>query len=256
MMGINHAISGAAAWVALTVTAENFPSLGLIHLEPWQLATGAIVCAGAALLPDADHPHATIAHALPGGSLLAGATGALTGGHRHGMHSILAIIATWLLTGLIGGITWQPDWWHQAIPIGAAITIAALLTFAVKVLKIMRTWPKAWLTGITAAAILALFLPDHVGWFQLCVTLGYTVHIVGDFLTIQGINWFWPLKLRAPGIIANTPIVKHLWGSNGYFALPILGTAGSWREHLLGMALAAYTLMGLGIGILEPFTHH
>ncbi len=157
------------------------------------------------------------------------------------MHSILAIIGIWFATGWIGQLSWQPTWWSQAIPYGAAIATAAFLAFVIKVLKVEEgTWPRSWIIGAAAAAAIALFMPDQIGWFQLCVTVGFLTHIIGDFLTIEGINWFWPLKIKAPKIIANTPIVNLIWKENGYFALPILGKTGSIIEYLFGAALGLY----------------
>lgn len=82
MMGSAHAISGAAVWVA--VTATTVPAFGLYELDPAGVTLGAAVAAGAALLPDADHHNATIAHSIPvAGKIAAGAAGAISGGHRH-----------------------------------------------------------------------------------------------------------------------------------------------------------------------------
>ena len=63
MMGGHHAASGAAAWVALTASTPI--ALGLYPVSEVGIMTGALVCAGAALLPDADHHSGTIAHSLP-----------------------------------------------------------------------------------------------------------------------------------------------------------------------------------------------
>lgn len=63
MMGGHHAACGAAAWVAVTSTAPY--TLGFYPVSDVGVITGAIVCAGAALLPDADHHSGTIAHSLP-----------------------------------------------------------------------------------------------------------------------------------------------------------------------------------------------
>src|SRR5579859_3401709 len=101
MMGPHHAACGAAAWVAVTTRlhADLAPvtqALGLgpfafdvgwplVHATPLGVVAGALVTAGAALLPDADHPSATIAHSLPPVSrALCAGIGAVSGGHRNG----------------------------------------------------------------------------------------------------------------------------------------------------------------------------
>lgn len=246
MMGYNHALSGAAAWVAVASTAAPFPSLGLIQVEPWQLFTGALVCAGAALLPDLDHHSATVSRSVPvAGRVAAGIVNTTSGGHRKGMHSILAVVACWFATGWVGTLTWSPDWWHHSLPVAGAIMIMALLAFAVRALKIAKSWPLAWLLGAAVSAALFLFLPDQLGWLQLCVTVGFAAHLLGDFLTVGGINWFWPLTVKAPKFVQRVPGLKQVWKRNGYFALPVIGRTGSLAERVLGASLALYALTGL-----------
>ena len=250
-MGYNHALSGAAAWVAVASSASNFPSLALVHVAPWQLATGALVCAGAALLPDLDHHSATISRSVPiAGRMAAGVVNTATGGHRKGMHSILAVVACWALTGWIGTLTWSPGWWSHALPAAGEFMIMALLAFAVRALKIAKSWPRAWILGAIGAAALFLFLPDQLGWFQLCITVGFAAHLLGDFLTVGGVNWLWPLKIQAPKFIQAIPGVRRVWKRNGYFALPILGRTGSLAERILGALLALYALAGIATSIM------
>ena len=250
MMGYNHALSGAAAWVAVASTTTSFPSLGLIQVSPWQLLTGALVCAGAALLPDLDHRGATASRSVPvAGRVAAGLINTASGGHRKGMHSLLAIVACWFVTGWIGTLTWAPSWWHQTLPAAGAFMIAAMLAFATRTLKIARSWPLAWILGGAGAAAMYLFLPDQLGWFQLCITVGFATHIVGDFLTIEGINWLWPLKIKAPGVVQSLPGLRKVWKRNGSLSLPILGRTGSLTERVLGAGLALYALAGVAAGI-------
>ena len=72
MMGPSHAACGAAAWVALTGTYTvqladvSIPvGLGLMPVGNAGVITGSLICAGAALLPDLDHPGGTVARSLP-----------------------------------------------------------------------------------------------------------------------------------------------------------------------------------------------
>ena len=48
--------------------------------------------------------------------------------------------------------------------------------------------------------------------YAVAVVIGYAAHLVGDFLTGNGIPLLWPLVRRRQG-------------------LPILGHTGGWREH-------------------------
>ena len=108
VMGVNHATSGAAVWFAATAALPSFGT----HAYPLAAAgvlSGALVCAGAALLPDADHHSGTIAHSVPVvGKLVARSIEDASGGHRHGFHTILAGALVTLLAVLVGRFTDGP----------------------------------------------------------------------------------------------------------------------------------------------------
>lgn len=93
MMGAQHAACGAGAWVAVAADYDlplspiteplvaSMPWLswlpdavplgfGLLDVGPAAVFMGAIICAGAALLPDIDHHNASIAHSLPPVSMI------------------------------------------------------------------------------------------------------------------------------------------------------------------------------------------
>ncbi|PPF24259.1 metal-dependent hydrolase [Rathayibacter rathayi] len=248
MMGTSHALTGAAAWVAVTSTAAQLPAFGWHPLEPAAVALGAVVCAGAALLPDADHHNATIPHSVPGAAKLAtAAVGALSGGHRHGTHSGISAVAV-----LLGALWLTSSGWLD-IDNGVAFTVvagavaAALLAFAVKVLRITKRWPLAWAVGVTLASIITWLAPGQWSWLPLCVAIGWIVHLAGDFLTTGGLPLAWPLKPKAPRALAQTPLLGSLWTRGGYFALPALGNAGSWREWLLMVPVAVYAFAGIAL---------
>lgn len=86
MMGPHHAACGAAGWVAATSATAGF---GWLPWTPAEFGIGILAAAGAALLPDLDHPNASAARGLPPvTTALAALTASLSGGHRHGTHSL------------------------------------------------------------------------------------------------------------------------------------------------------------------------
>lgn len=101
-----------------------------------------------------------------------------------------------------------------------------------------------------AATTLAFLLPQQLGWFQLCVTVGFATHIVGDFLTIEGVNWVWPLKLKAPRVVSRFPPLSLMWKRNGYLSLPVLRRTGSLREKTFGALLGLYSIWGITASVI------
>jgi membrane-bound metal-dependent hydrolase YbcI (DUF457 family) len=244
MMGITHATSGAAAWIAITSTMPAL-SLGAYPLDPVGVLVGTAVCAGAALLPDADHHSATIAQAVPVlGRLTAATIGTLSGGHRHGAHSpiALAIVAAgaWALT-LLTLATEELG----VIAIGAGVGAAALTCFGLKARGFVKTWSTAWVLGVLLGAFIVVFAPDQIAWFPLAVTVGFVAHLAGDFLTTGGLpGLLWPWVPRPPELLRPIPVLNRLWLPNGYIALPLLGDTGSIRESMFGAVLGLYCFSG------------
>ncbi|MBP2436332.1 metal-dependent hydrolase [Microbacterium amylolyticum] len=246
-MGYSHAVSGAAAWVAVTTTVPGF---GLAPLDPLGVLTGAAVCAGAALLPDIDHPSSTVASALPGGRVISGVASGLTGGHRKGMHSLVATICILLAAVVLSLASWTPDGWDRPLAIGPAIGAAVCIAVGTKCLRIARSWVLSWIIGIAAAAGLMWWFPDEFAWLPACIGIGYVVHLIGDTLTTGGVPWLWPIMLKRPVVFRRTMLIKRLWPRRGSFALPLLGNAGSWREWLLTTLLTLYAIWGLAAAAL------
>lgn len=242
MMGTSHAITGAAAWIAITATA--LPAAGIPPLTTTEIVAGTIVSAGAALLPDADHPSSTVAHAFPGGTATAGAISALSGGHRKGMHSLLAVLALFLLTPHLAKLTIEINTWPHQVHLGPAIAIAACTAFALKSLRIASSWPSAWIIA-TAAAIAAHLFPSVFDLLPLSLSIGYLAHIAGDMITRGGIPLLWPLTLKPPKTLSRNKLISTVWRPNGAIALPILGDTGSWREWSLATLTALYAVWGI-----------
>ncbi|HLR94201.1 MAG TPA: metal-dependent hydrolase [Jiangellaceae bacterium] len=219
MMGHGHAVMGAAAWVTLTS-----PYLvGVGGLPSGQVAVGAIVTAGAALLPDADHHAATISRSLPPvSSLLVRGVVVLAGGHRQGTHSLIGIAAFTALAALLVipriAIAGNPSF-----QVGSWVLVLLLVAFAAKSLRLTRGWISCWAVAVATATGLAWFAPASLWWLPASVAVGVTSHILGDLLTEQGVALWWPWK-------------------QDRVALPLLGTAGSMREWVLVTGLYAYLL--------------
>lgn len=246
-MGVNHATSGAAVWLAATAALPAFGT-DVYPLAPAGVLAGAVVCAGAALLPDADHHSGTIAHSVPVlGKVVAAGIGDATGGHRHGFHSVLAAALVTLLAVLAGRFTAVVPV-LGLVPIGPAIATIPLICFAVKARSLVKRWSTAWLVGLAAAAAVVLFSPDNHVWFPIAVGLGFLTHIAGDLLTVEGVpSPTWPIALRPPRFWTRIPLLRSIWKHNGYFAVPVLGHAGSAREVVLGTALGLYVVYGVVI---------
>lgn len=270
MMGAQHAACGAGAWVAVAADYDlplspiteplvaSMPWLswlpdavplgfGLLDVGPAAVFMGAIICAGAALLPDIDHHNASIAHSLPPVSMiLARFFQRISGGHRRGTHSIAGVfffgVVAWLASLLV-----IPDvaTWGD-LNIGAGLMAIILSAFAFKALHFMpdaaRKTP--WAAGV-GVGILTLLFPYDQSWLIPCITLGVIVHIVGDMLTKEGCNLLWPLRIRRLKHFKYLPAVRQVWGRNGHFAMPLLGSAHSIRSWVVTIPISAVAILGM-----------
>lgn len=252
MQGYSHALTGAAGWLALS-TAQAVEigsgavpiSVNITNVEPGAILAGAIVCAGAALLPDADHHNGMIAHSLPPFSQ--GACrfiGDISGGHRHATHSLFGIAVFTFLAWLASFLTIQYD--GRTIPIGAGIVMVPLVAFAIQGLHLKisrRVGP--WVISLSTAGLAVFFLDYQWSWLPLAVGLGAFIHCLGDSLTTQGVPWLWPFNPAPPASLRKNPIVRRTWPSNGYFKVAVLGNTNSLREGVFGAFVVLYILLVL-----------
>ncbi|MFC9561581.1 metal-dependent hydrolase [Agromyces sp. NPDC056965] len=253
MLGVNHATSGAAAWIAVT-GAMPYLTSGAYPLDPVGVVAGSFICAGAALLPDADHHSATIAHSVPiFGRLTAGAIGSIAGGHRYGAHSLIAAVAVGLSAWVLTLLTLTTDR-LGTFSVGMMVGSAALMCFAVKARDMVNSWLTAWALGALFGLLLVLLAPESVHWFPLAVVVGFVAHLAGDFLTTGGLpGLLWPIMPRPPKFMRRAPIISRVWRPSGHVALPVLGDTGSVREVALGTVLALYVFVGVGHETLRWF---
>lgn len=256
VMGINHATSGAAVWLATTAA---LPMLGtdIYPLDPAGALSGSLVCAGAALLPDADHHSATIAHSVPLlGGLVTGEIGSLSGGHRHGAHTLLAAALVTAAAVALGRIL-TPVPLLGTVALGPAIATIPLVCFAVKARDFVSSWATAWLLGLIAGLLVLVFSPDSTTWFPIAIGLGFVTHIAGDLLTVEGVPApTWPIQFKPPRAWRRTPVVSQIWKRNGFVSVPLLGHAGSIREHAFGVLLGLYCVYGFAEVVMRAAGVH
>ena len=242
MMGANHAAMGGATWILLTTSAPT--AMHVATMGPTGVIAGALVAAGSALLADADHHNGTIAHSAPGGKLVTGAVGKLTGGHRHGTHSLLGMAAAVIGSLALGGWSFQVG--DSSIPIGIGIATMIIVGFGVKAMKVFQSAKVLpFFVGLIVALMVMLMAPADWHWFPWAVGIGYGIHLLGDFLTTDGLALLWPWVPKPPKWWTKSKFLSHFWKKNGYMAFPILGNAGGGVEYILGAIFAIYLSYGL-----------
>lgn len=281
MMGASHAITGASAWVFLTSsatlpltgldrfawydTAKGWPEhiplgLALLDVSPTAVAAGAIVTAGAALLPDADHHNATIAHSLPPVSeKVCRGLSKMFGGHRKGTHSLLGVAffmaVAWMMNQLSGALAGllvsmgQPEAAKVVAPlqIGPGIVAMLLVCFAMRALNFLPDYAKkaSWGIGIAAGLFVTVSAPETNWWFPIAVGLGAVLHILGDQITNDGVNWLWPIVIKPPKAWSRSKLLTKVWQKDGDQAFPILGKVGSAREWAIASIATVHALAGI-----------
>ena len=242
MMGSDHGWTGAVAFAAL---APQMPATGAV------LALGVAATAGAAVLPDIDHPDSTVSRTF---GFLTGAFAwvveKISGGHRHGTHSIIGVAVmtglAWEAARLQGSVPRAgghpvPAW--QLAPAG--LLLALLFSAAIRALlgqvfirhlRLARfAGHHADAAGIAAAAAaiwsgadLAAFTSWHVPLLALATAAGCAAHIAGDMLTHGGCPLLYPLSRHEFGLLPEpVRITTNKWAEH-WIVSPCLLTAFAW----------------------------
>jgi membrane-bound metal-dependent hydrolase YbcI (DUF457 family) len=192
MMGHTHTLSGAVGWLAAVpaLAAANVP------LGPVEVVAGMLVCAGAAMLPDLDHPSATIAQTFgPVTWVLSKGVHWLSGGHRKGTHSLLFAAAAGGGAWLLAEKTAQGRDVLIFLMIGLALRG---IGFGVPGKRLTSAVMNALLTAGIMATFVIVGLEYH--WLGVAIGLGCLIHVAGDCFTERGCPVFWPVgkKIRLP----------------------------------------------------------
>jgi membrane-bound metal-dependent hydrolase YbcI (DUF457 family) len=190
MMGKSHIIVGGAGFL---VIAPPLLKAAEIPLGPGEIACGAIVAAGASLLPDIDHPQASASRALgPVTGLISRLVRIIAGGHRVGTHSLLAILLVTLGALSLSHYGAQSLW---------APAILTLLCVAL-VLRELMQGSREITTIITSVAVTLVLLSvsSSLAWLWIAIGIGYALHIAADMITREGVALLWPVSRRSFGL--------------------------------------------------------
>lgn len=251
MLGVSHATSGAvlglavAGYVPLALGVE--PSAGSV-------LTFAAVCAGAALLPDLDHPSSTATKHFTAASFLAsqvvrplsGLVYRLTrarrdtgkGTHRGLTHTVLGAV----LLGL--GINLASAAWGTPVLLG---TLFVCLALAIKGLDAIVPGPPSLVVAAGLTFAVQVYVPGGTagtaGWLGTAVTLGMVVHSVGDAVTESGAPLLWPLPIR-----------QRRWYPVGSPRAMRFRTGGKVEAWLVapGLTVATFVLVALVVPGVAP----
>ncbi|SDP14927.1 LexA-binding, inner membrane-associated putative hydrolase [Actinopolyspora xinjiangensis] len=205
--GPTHAMSGLAAWAAVTALAGAH-TIGQLSPKTW--VVGATLATGSALLPDIDHPSSTVARTFGGmsrgvSSALSGLSGFLyrltrtqhdsdrSGTHRGFTHTVVfAILAGLVTTAIVQSSN------------GTALGILMFVFAGLTVRGLMNNWSPQSDALLIAAVSLALTIvcwawtgdqPHDAAAFGTAVMIGCVAHFIGDAVTEQGCPMLWPIPL-------------------------------------------------------------
>ncbi len=248
MLGRDHALSGAVAFAALAPT---------LHVRPAYLAAGVVLSAGAGVLPDIDHPDSTISRSF--GFLtewFAWLVDRVSGGHRHGTHSLVGIAfftAASYGAGLFqlsepGSVTRHliPSW-HIA---PAALILTLLYSAALRALKIGGHFSD--LIGIAAALVTCFTGADltqltagswHVPLLAAVTAIGCAAHIAGDELTHGGCPLLWPVAKHEFHLLPRPLQITTAKLCETWVVFPLL---------VVGLAVAMWHATGHPLAIPQP----
>jgi membrane-bound metal-dependent hydrolase YbcI (DUF457 family) len=181
VLGHSHALSGLVAGLA----AGSFA----LHEPPASLALFTGLVTAYALAPDLDACHATEARSLGFVTeALAWCVEKLSGGHRHGTHSLTGIAA-------FAGAAWLACHWRNTVPGRIALFLILAAGFA-SALDALRIGGHAGNIAALAGAAAMCWTGYGLALVPLAAATGAATHIFGDCLTRSGCPLLWPVTMR------------------------------------------------------------
>lgn len=238
MLGRSHAILGSTVILGI----DGYVNHAILHnsISPSELAAALAIGAGFSLLPDIDEPGATLSRKLGAISKgLSTVVNVASGGHRHGTHSLLFVLLTYV------GFAYL-DRFALTGPIAIYASLATVLVMVVP-FRIVRQGSFIAMTVPIVAALLLWHVETgsffanpahvqsfhHLTWLPVAAASGVAAHLLGDIITTQGVPLLWPLQKRT-------------------FAIPLIGKVHSIREHILDGVLFLALGYFMWIFILYP----
>ncbi|MBC6451596.1 metal-dependent hydrolase [Actinokineospora xionganensis] len=244
--GPTHAMSGLTAWATATALAGD-SSLGTLSVKGW--CVGAVLCAGAALLPDLDHPESTVSSTFgpvtAAGSKLINAIShgiyqvtrtkrdsKRDGGHRGFTHTLVFAILAAITTTAI--VQTSQSW---------ALPLLMFFFSGLAVRGIMHKWcPRNDALWITGTALLLTYA--CLKWTDqasadaaacgVAVGIGCIAHYLGDAITEQGCPILWPVPIafKTWYPVAPPKIMRMRTGGTVEMAIvgPLLTVVAIWMS--------------------------
>jgi membrane-bound metal-dependent hydrolase YbcI (DUF457 family) len=263
MMASGHAKSGVVTGLAVADLAHTSILVGLVL---------AVLTAGAALLPDVDHPSATAAHAFgPVSELLARGLNRLgeivheatrtrydrrpRDGHRTVTHTLVFAVGMGIAVGTLDATGGR---WAL---LGTLFVLASLAIRGLAARPYVEGAPRVRRTRFHAnavsvsgyAAILtaaAYFTVPQINPVLVggCTALGCWTHCLGDSCTLAGCPWLWPFRVRGRRWypIGTPQFLRFRTGTAEWDGEDRLGVAMSIAIVLLAVTLVPHSWAILG----------
>jgi membrane-bound metal-dependent hydrolase YbcI (DUF457 family) len=240
VLAVSHATSGAAFGLAVAGFA---PRVADVAPSPGSVLTFAAVCAGAALLPDLDHPSSTATRRFSVFSWLAchavrplsAVIFDLTRGRRdHGKGTHRGLTHTAVGAVLLGlAVNLASAAWGEPVLLA---TLFVCIALAIKGLDALVPGPPSLVIAAGLAYAVQVWVPGGTtgtaGWLGTAVTLGMLVHSVGDAVTESGAPLLWPVPIRG-----------RTWYPVGGPRVTRFRTGGAVESWIVAPALTVGTLV-------------
>lgn len=252
MMGPTHSVSALAAGLATTIILDT---TGIYNFTPATALIFASITAGAGLLPDLDHPQATLARTWgPVSKIMAQITNSISAGfanmtagpkdrhvengHRKLTHTALfsLIIAPAIVLALIsfGGF------WAQMAVVYFFVTLALQGLFRDYIKSLGPILANLLSIGITYGLAQAAPETLHPTLLAFAVAVGCVAHIAGDAPTHSGVPFFAPF-IRVGG---------KRWNDVHLLPKGMTVSASGWANTALFIvsAVASFMMFGYIVG--------